>query len=905
MRTPRARLCCALFLLSALAVPGSAQEPDIQEELDILEDLEDASRGASLNLRFDSRGNADLDLGVTAAEQEILARLRGALPCRIKPDSESEPFGGSGFVSFSGRCEGLLRRKGTLVQGRIDFAPALRAFGSSEDAYLTVMVEVPPSAFFRCPGGLRIGFGASPSCNTTFRLGKGQDTTLALSYGYRDTDLLARFGVLAAVLVLPVFLVVRRGRKVRAAADEEPATVWFGFWRAQQMILQLGWLLWIVAFYTLRLDDWLLFLLPGDAAVWTAILAFQVVPPALVALGCHLYSGRLFARMEEVDLSPGELASETLSTIILPFFAVSLSLIGITLLSEHTVFAAVTLVAAFLIATLAPRFGQRATRTLPHAVTVGPLRDRVFEMAQRIGVKLNQVYVIPGVRTRFANAFATSGNDVLISDFLLARLSRREVDAVLAHELAHLRHRHPGVLWFVMSLGVWLGARFMSWILETFFLSSFLWKQGQGKTVNDLPFDLAQGFSLFPLLFLAGLAITFVLSRGFERSADAYAAMLTGDPEAVISALGKIARLGLQPLRWGRVRETLSTHPSMIRRGEALALRHGISFQRMENLLNGEEAVDGERYEIPAPVMEPERVFTSAFKAASNLRMAWVQLLILAGTSAGAVAWVDRTGLSGSSRWEVYGVCLLAGYVALLVSLQFLSPLGYEALGTRLAARLTGEGIDPTRAGGRFVGFGPHGEARSYEGHTVWDVGFVFLGPDALVYAGDQTRFRLRREEIAGVRLGAGSPSPFPLPHLYIDWRDASGRIQTLYFRGRGKTLFSSNRATKRLAAEISAWRTSGAAARELPAGLAGLERPVLGEVTGQLPVLRWNTTISSLWLLTWMTFLVGMIVGLGFGAFRAIPLTLVLYFLWLIPSLAATLRRRGPAPPAGVPAAE
>jgi len=275
MRTPRARLCCALFLLAALAVPGSAQEADIQDELDTLEELEDAARGASLNLQFDSRGNADVDFGVMAAEKDLLARLRGALPCRIEPDSESEALEGSGFVSFSGRCEGLLRRGETLVQGRIDFAPALRALGSPEDSYLTVMVQVPASAFLRCPGWRRIGFGVSPSCNTTLKLGSGKDTTLALSYGYRDTDLLARFGVLAAVLGLPVFLVVRRGRKVRAAADEEPATVWFGYWRAQQMILQLGWLLWLITFYTLRLDDLLVCLLPDDVGTWNARMAVQ------------------------------------------------------------------------------------------------------------------------------------------------------------------------------------------------------------------------------------------------------------------------------------------------------------------------------------------------------------------------------------------------------------------------------------------------------------------------------------------------------------------------------------------------------------------------------------------------------------------------------------------------------
>ncbi len=64
-----------------------------------------------------------------------------------------------------------------------------------------------------------------------------------------------------------------------------------------------------------------------------------------------------------------------------------------------------------------------------------PLRDRAFEMAQRLGVKLQQVYLIPSGKGQMANAFAGSKQHISFTDVLLQRMSAREIDFVMGHEL--------------------------------------------------------------------------------------------------------------------------------------------------------------------------------------------------------------------------------------------------------------------------------------------------------------------------------------------------------------------------------------------------------------------------------------------------------------------------------------
>ena len=162
-------------------------------------------------------------------------------------------------------------------------------------------------------------------------------------------------------------------------------------------------------------------------------------------------------------------------------------------------------------------------------------------------------------RTRKANA-ALAGigrtRRILLSDTLLAEHSDDEIEVILAHELAHHVHRD---IWAAMALEtglIVLGCYVADRALSAFATSFGL--QGKG--------DIAA----LPLLVLAIGAVSLTLmpianafSRWHERRADRYALDMTGNPEAFISAMKRLAAQNLaeeQPARWVEV--LFHSHPS-------------------------------------------------------------------------------------------------------------------------------------------------------------------------------------------------------------------------------------------------------------------------------------------------------------------------------------------------------
>src|SRR4029450_10319728 len=144
------------------------------------------------------------------------------------------------------------------------------------------------------------------------------------------------------------------------------------------------------------------------------------------------------------------------------------------------------------------------------ALSTGPLRDRLFDLAKRAGVRLRELYVMPMRRERMAKAFAVNGGLVMVTDELLDRMTCREVDAVLAHEISHLEHHHP------MMMVAGAGA---AWLLVA---------------VVSMPI----GFSyVVPMGIAASWLAYLFVARRCEYAADAGAAALTGHAEAKISGL--------------------------------------------------------------------------------------------------------------------------------------------------------------------------------------------------------------------------------------------------------------------------------------------------------------------------------------------------------------------------------
>jgi len=170
------------------------------------------------------------------------------------------------------------------------------------------------------------------------------------------------------------------------------------------------------------------------------------------------------------------------------------------------------------------------------------LKARVTALMQRCGFAAKGLFVMDGSRrSAHANAYFTgfgAAKRVVFYDTLLAKLSPGEVDAVLAHELGHFKHRHivkriAGL--FALSL---LGFALLGWLATQAWFYSGLGVRPNLEGGNDalalLLFLLAVpvfSFFLSPLMAL--------VSRRHEFEADAYAVRQTSGRE-LSSALLKL-----------------------------------------------------------------------------------------------------------------------------------------------------------------------------------------------------------------------------------------------------------------------------------------------------------------------------------------------------------------------------
>ena len=198
----------------------------------------------------------------------------------------------------------------------------------------------------------------------------------------------------------------------------------------------------------------------------------------------------------------------------------------------------------------------------------------VRELSATAGQPMPRLYVAP---TMSPNAFAT-GRDpahaaVCCTQGILQLLNERELRGVLGHELSHVYNRD--ILTGSIAAGI---AGIISSVATMFF-----WLGGGARRDRD---DGASGLALLLMVLLAPLAASvtqFAVSRTREYDADHDGAILTNDPLALASALGKLESgvsrvpMGRDPRvepvsammianPFGRLRSLFSTHPPMAER---------------------------------------------------------------------------------------------------------------------------------------------------------------------------------------------------------------------------------------------------------------------------------------------------------------------------------------------------
>ncbi len=205
----------------------------------------------------------------------------------------------------------------------------------------------------------------------------------------------------------------------------------------------------------------------------------------------------------------------------------------------------------------------------------------VRELSQKASIPMPRVYICP---QQAPNAFATGRNPrnaaVAVTEGLLSILNRDELAGVIAHELAHVKHRDI----LIGSIAATIAGAISA-------LGYLLWFLPIGGDDDD-----GNPLAALAMIILAPIAaglIQMAISRKREYNADSYGAELSGDPIYLATALSKLNNVAsrtpmklamesqksmfiVNPFTGKKKKDWFSTHPSLESRLEALIGRESV-----------------------------------------------------------------------------------------------------------------------------------------------------------------------------------------------------------------------------------------------------------------------------------------------------------------------------------------
>jgi heat shock protein HtpX len=186
------------------------------------------------------------------------------------------------------------------------------------------------------------------------------------------------------------------------------------------------------------------------------------------------------------------------------------------------------------------------------------------------------------------NAFATGLNEkqysITVTSGLLERLDEAELEAVLGHELTHIRNGDVRMLVIAVIIAGVLSF-FAELVFRLMFQGGLRWRSSGGgdrKGAGGAVIAIVIAVAMIAVAWLLSIVIRFALSRKREYLADAGSVELTKNPDGMITALRKIEGRGELPGATSAVMEMcvdnprsgfadlFATHPSIDSRIEAI-----------------------------------------------------------------------------------------------------------------------------------------------------------------------------------------------------------------------------------------------------------------------------------------------------------------------------------------------
>ena len=182
-------------------------------------------------------------------------------------------------------------------------------------------------------------------------------------------------------------------------------------------------------------------------------------------------------------------------------------------------------------------FSDKIVLRMYRAEQVGPDHP-LYRMTERLarqgGLPMPKVYLIPDPSP---NAFATGRNPehaaVAATQGIMQVLNERELEGVIAHELAHVKHRDI----LISSIAATLAAAIMFAARMSMYAGMFGGGRQDDREQGSNPIALLAMMILAPM---AAMLIQAAISRSREFSADAGGAQIAGNPYGLADALRKI-----------------------------------------------------------------------------------------------------------------------------------------------------------------------------------------------------------------------------------------------------------------------------------------------------------------------------------------------------------------------------
>lgn len=193
-----------------------------------------------------------------------------------------------------------------------------------------------------------------------------------------------------------------------------------------------------------------------------------------------------------------------------------------------------------------------------------PLRAQLFELAEREGVAIDEVLVADASRrTTALNAYVSGlagSRRVVVYDNLLASQPDDQVISVVAHELAHVKHRDVFVGTLLSAVAVGGGVIGLALVLDT------AWVRRRTAGAGD-PRVIPAVLALVAVTTLLASPAVNAVSRAMEARADRTALDATQDPEAFERLQRNLAERSLsdpEGPRWSQW--AFGTHPTVLER---------------------------------------------------------------------------------------------------------------------------------------------------------------------------------------------------------------------------------------------------------------------------------------------------------------------------------------------------